>query len=420
MREPVAMSEPREPRNTLVLHCTPHEVRAALLEGGKVAEIYVERRKDSSLVGNIYKGRVIRVLPGMQAAFVDIGLERAAFLYVADVAGGAPTSTRDHSGTSTVDGAARGSGGRSIQQLLHEGQEIMVQVAKGPIGTKGARVTSHVSIAGRHLVYMPTVEHIGVSRRIADEEERRRLREILEALVPDGGGFVARTAAEGRSPDDLRADLEFLRQIWNDILVRLESLPAPTTLHEDLDLVRRSARDLVTPELDEILVDDADEYGRLVEFMRRFMPRYVDRVRHYDRTAPVFEAYGVEIELQRALGRKVWLKSGGYLIRGDDPQNQPRGGRRDRLSAPAPQHRRDHHPRSHRHGAGVPPRPGLHGARRRAEARPGEDQHPQDQRSRPRGDDAEARPPLPLADAQRAVLLLRRVGFPEEPDNHRL
>jgi ribonuclease G len=300
--------------NVLVLNCTPHETRVALVEEHQVAEIYIERRRDSSLVGNIYKGRVIRVLPGMQAAFVDIGLERAAFLYVADVAEAAVLGTRESPVLNTLTEARHETSARPIQDLLHEGQEVMVQVAKEPIGTKGARVTNHVSIAGRHLVYMPTVDHIGISRRIVDEEERRRLRGILEALVPEGGGFVARTAAEGRTNDELRADLEFLRQVWNDILTRMESGPAPMTLYEDLDLVLRSARDLVTPELEEIYIDDEGEYERLTRFMRRFMPRYTDRVKRYPGPDPIFDAYGVEIELNRALGRKVWLKSGGYLI----------------------------------------------------------------------------------------------------------
>ncbi|MCB9545975.1 MAG: Rne/Rng family ribonuclease [Myxococcales bacterium] len=294
--------------NALVLNCSPHEVRVALLEDGQVAEIYVERRRDASLVGNIYKGRVIRVLPGMQAAFVDIGLDRAAFLYVGDVA------EPKRSSTSTLSEARQDLASRPIQSLLHEGQELMVQVAKEPISTKGARVTTHVSIAGRHLVFMPTMEHIGVSRRITDEEERRRLRDILETLVPHGGGFVARTAAEGRTPEELQADLEFLRQVWNDVLNRKEALAAPATLYEDLDLALRSVRDLVTPELEQIIVDDAEEHERLTRFMRRFMPRYLDRVQRHAGSDAIFDTYGVEIELNRALGRKVWLRSGGYLI----------------------------------------------------------------------------------------------------------
>lgn len=296
--------------NALVLNCSPHEVRVALLQDGRVAEIYVERRADASLVGNIYKGRVIRVLPGMQAAFVDIGLERAAFLYVADVI----EPKRYATSTSTVSETRTDLSGRPIQSLLQEGQEIMVQVAKEPIGTKGARVTTHISVAGRHLVFMPTVDHIGISRRITDDEERRRLREILETLVPHGGGFVARTAAEARTPEELQADLDFLRQVWNDILTRMEAGPAPATLYEDLDLVLRSVRDLVTPELEKIIVDDENEHDRLARFMRRFMPRYVDRVQHHKSGDAIFDTYGVELEINRALGRKVWLKSGGYLI----------------------------------------------------------------------------------------------------------
>lgn len=295
------------------MNCAPHEVRVALLEDDKVAEIYIERRKDASLVGNIYKGRVMRVLPGMQAAFIDIGLERAAFLYVADIVD-LKRGKHQPASTTTLSEARTELSNRPIQSLLHEGQEVMVQVAKEPIGTKGARVTSHVSIAGRHLVFMPTVDHVGISRRITDEEERRRLREILEALVPHGGGFVARTAAEGRTPDELQADLEFLRQVWNDILSRMETGSAPLTLFEDLDLVRRAARDLVTPSLAEILVDDPEECLRLGEFMGRFMPRYADKVRRYEGDEPIFDRHGVSVEINRALGRKVWLKSGGYLI----------------------------------------------------------------------------------------------------------
>ena len=296
--------------NSLVINCNPHETRIGVIEDGQVVELMIERRKKSGVLGNIYKGRVTRVLPGMQAAFVDIGLERAAFLYVADVA-----DTRKSADMSSTVSEARGDFYHTpIQQLLTEGQELMVQVAKEPLGTKGARVTSNVSIAGRHLVYMPTVEHVGISRRIADEEERRRLKEILEALVPQGGGFVARTAAEGKSPEELGADLEFLSQVWNDILNRMDTGGAPLTLYEDLDLLLRSARDLVTSGLEEIVVDDEQEHGRLVDFMRRFTPRFVDKARQHEGDEPIFDRYGVEIELNRALSRKVWLPSGGYLI----------------------------------------------------------------------------------------------------------
>ena len=296
--------------NSLVINCSPHETRAALLEDGQVVELAIERRKDEGILGNIYKGRVTRVLPGMQAAFVDIGLERAAFLYVVDVA----DSKKNRDLNSTLTEVRAEGFHRPIQNLLHEGQELMVQVSKEPLGTKGARVTSNVSIAGRHLVYMPTVDHIGISRRISDEEERRRLREILETLVPQGGGFVARTAAEGKSAEDLALDVEFLSQVWNDIINRMDSGGAPITLHEDLDLLLRSARDLVTPDLESIIIDYDVEYSRLQDFMTRFVPRYADRIQHYTDKPPIFETYGVEVELNRALSRKVWLPSGGYLI----------------------------------------------------------------------------------------------------------
>jgi ribonuclease G len=296
--------------NSLVINCNPHETRIGFLEDGQVVELMIERRKDSGVLGNIYKGKVTRVLPGMQAAFVDIGLERAAFLYVADVADGGRSA--DMSNTMSE---ARGEYYHTpIQQLLSEGQEIMVQVAKEPLGTKGARVTSNVSIAGRHIVYMPTVEHVGISRRISDEEERRRLKDILESLVPQGGGFVARTAAEGKSQEELSADLDFLSQVWNDILNRMDTGGAPLTLYEDLGLLLRSARDLVTPDLEEIVVDDEQEYERLMSFMRRFTPRYADRARRYEGEESIFDSFGVEVELNRALSRKVWLPSGGYLI----------------------------------------------------------------------------------------------------------
>ena len=296
--------------NSLVINCSPHETRIGVVEEGQVVELMIERRKDEGLLGNIYKGRVTRVLPGMQAAFVDIGLERAAFLYVADVADS--KKSRDVSNTMTE--ARSDAYHPPIQNLIHEGQEIMVQVSKEPLGTKGARVTSNVSIAGRHLVYMPTVEHVGISRRISDEEERRRLREVLEAIVPQGGGFVARTAAEGKSPEDLSADVEFLSQVWNDIVSRMESSSAPVTLYDDLDLLLRTSRDLVTTALEAIVIDDTAEHARLLDFMERFMPRYAERVRHYAGDEPIFDAFGVEIELNRALSRKVWLPSGGYLI----------------------------------------------------------------------------------------------------------
>ena len=305
---------PEQQRATLVINADEHETRVAYLLDGVPSELFFTRRQDASLVGNIYKGRVVRVLPGMQAAFVDIGLKQAAFLYIDDIS---PINIEpgytsvDHSTyNQTVDVEI----GRTIQQLIQEGQELMVQVSKDPISTKGARVTSQISIPGRHLVYIPTADTIGVSRRITDEEERARLKELLEELVPKGGGFVARTAAEGCSLEDLREDLNFLQQVWNDVLTRMESHTAPHTLYEDLDLPLKATRDLVKPNLDEVVVDHPDTFERLQRFMGRFMPQYAARLRLHEDPEPIFETYGVEAELNRALSRKVWLPSGGYLI----------------------------------------------------------------------------------------------------------
>ena len=306
---------------TLVISADDHETRVAYLIDDVPTEFFFDRSQGVSLVGNIYKGRVVRVLPGMQAAFVDIGLKQAAFLYVDDIAENKRRSTLHHSSpvsetmmestfTQTIDIET----GKTIQQLLQEGQELMVQVSKDPISTKGARVTNHISIAGRHLVYIPFVDHIGVSRRITDEEERERLKEILSELIPQGGGFVARTAAEGSSIDDLREDLNYLRQVWNDVLTRMESLTAPASLYEDLDLPLKATRDLVTPHLKEIVIDHPGLYERLRSFMERFMPDYLDRVKLYESSEPLYDAYGIEAELNRALSRQVWLPSGGYLV----------------------------------------------------------------------------------------------------------
>ena len=314
------LSFPEPQETSLIISADDHETRVAYLVDQVPTEFFFDRNQDVSLVGNIYKGRVVRVLPGMQAAFVDIGLKQAAFLYVDDIAvSGESSSTPTHRAiatmmeptyTQTIDIDTS----RSIQQLLSEGQELMVQVSKDPISTKGARVTNHISIAGRHLVYIPLVEHIGVSRRITEEEERERLRELLTELIPHGGGFVARTAAEGCSLEDLREDLNYLRQVWNEVLTRMEGRSAPASLYEDLDLPLKATRDLATPRLREIVVDHPVLYQRLQSFVERFMPEYLDRVRLYQDPEPMYDAYGVEAELNRALSRQVWLPSGGYLV----------------------------------------------------------------------------------------------------------
>ena len=302
----------------LVINTTSHETRVALIENGHIAELYIERNRERGIVGNIYQGKVIRVLPGMQAAFVDIGLEKAAFLYVADVldemeaveqfVDGQPQHARP------ADGSEEGPVLPPIEELLDEGEELLVQIAKEPLGTKGARITSHISLPGRHLVYMPTVDHIGISRRIENEEEKDRLRGIIEAIRPPGTGFIVRTAAEGKSDEDLLADMEFLVGLWQDISRRRENRSAPTLIHSDLDVTSKVLRDILTEDVDRIVVDSQVEYDKIVAFIDTFMPKLKYVIDLYDSEEPIFDAFGLEVEIARALGRKVWLKSGGYII----------------------------------------------------------------------------------------------------------
>jgi ribonuclease G len=308
--------------NLLLINADGPARRVALVENGQAAELHVERPNERGIVGNVYKGRVVRVLPGMQAAFVDIGVGRAAFLYVADVGGlqegvsslyfadSEEQADEDDLPREEFTTAAPG----NIQDRIKEGQEILVQVAKEPIGTKGARITSYISLPGRHLVFMPTVDHVGISRRIVGEAERQRLREIVDAIRPPGMGFIVRTVAEGQSEEMLRADMEFLLKLWEEILRRNSSEAAPALLYEDLDLSLRTVRDLFSSNVERLIVDDLEEYERLLEFISNFAPRYQSLVELYSGDEPLFEYYGIEMELDRALERKVWLKSGGYLV----------------------------------------------------------------------------------------------------------
>lgn len=301
----------------LVINTTSHETRVALLEGGHIAELYIERERERGIVGNIYKGRVIRVLPGMQAAFVDIGLEKAAFLYVADVFDEIEQVERHIDGDELLNGQNDGETSSPlppIEDLLKEGQELLVQVSKEPIGTKGARITSHVSLPGRHLVYMPTVDHIGISRRIECEAERERLRKVVEEMREAGTGFIVRTVSEGKSGDDLRQDMEFLVGLWKNISRGVDAVSAPELIHSDLDVTSKVLRDILTEEVQRIVVDNLDEYNKINRFLRTFMPRINYRVDYYEAEEPIFDAYGLEVEISRALGRKVWLKSGGSII----------------------------------------------------------------------------------------------------------
>jgi len=296
----------------IVINSISYETRVALLENGQAAELYIERKRDSSLVGNIYKGRVARILPGMQSAFIDIGLDKAAFLYVSDATSGHD----DYSGI--IDDSSddmRPSGEhRPIEEILQEGQDVMVQVSKDPIGTKGARVTTYCTLPGRYLVLMPDVDHVGVSRRLTDDAERDRLRAMALKLKTPGYGYIVRTVSEGCSEEELAGDMEFLKLLWENIIKKNERVSAPQMLYSDLDLAFRSIRDLLSHEVERLVVDSADEYNRLLDFVRSYFPKLETRIEMYEDDEPVFDAFGIELDISRALGRKVWLKSGGYIV----------------------------------------------------------------------------------------------------------
>lgn len=294
----------------IILNVEGLETRAAILEDGRLVEIHHERTVSQRFAGNIYLGRVANVLPGMQAAFVNIGLDRNAFLYIDDVS---PAQAGHH-----VDGETERSAGsvnrKSISKLLTPGQELLVQVAKEPIGTKGARVTTNITLPGRYLVLMPTADYVGVSRRIESEDERSRLRELANGLSRDGMGVIVRTVAEGRSVDDLQQDLDFLRGVWDKIRSKSRKANPPSLLHREYDLVYRVARDYLDEKVDRLTIDDAEEYRRTLDFVASVMPSFREKVHHYGGKDPILEDHGVEPELARALKRKVWLDCGGYIV----------------------------------------------------------------------------------------------------------
>ncbi len=296
--------------NEIVVNATPGETRVAILEKGSFVELFIERASTRSMVGKVVKGRVTRVLPGMQAAFVDIGLEKAAFLYVGDYL--AETDSDDGDSRRR----RRNGNGRQmpkIEALLSEGQEVVVQVAKEPIGTKGARITSHVSIAGRHLVLTPSGRRVGVSRRIGSDKERRRLRDTVERMRPKDLGFIIRTASGGVKESDLEADVKYLSETWEEIQSGKAQARAPHILYHEPDLPMRVIRDAVGDETKRIVIDDPDVYAEMKKFVDRFM---VDppTIEHYEGDLPIFDHFQLEEQIDRNLGRKVWLKSGGYLI----------------------------------------------------------------------------------------------------------
>ena len=286
----------------IVANIEPAETRVAVMQDGTLANLFIERSEP--VAGNIYKARVNNVLPGMEAAFVDIGLERNAFLHVADI--------RSHrlDGEEVEESFGRG----AIAERLRAGQEILVQVTKEPMGTKGARVTTYVALPAHYLVLMPTVNYVGVSRRITNEGERKRLRQIADRIRPEGMGVIVRTAAEGVDEKVLVDDVAFLQQMWTRVLERARANRAPALVYQDLRLIRRVVRDLFTDDVDRFVVDSSEEHSRVADLLGSFAPQLRDRLVLHRDGEPVFERYGVEREIDRALRRRVWLKSGGYIV----------------------------------------------------------------------------------------------------------
>lgn len=286
----------------VLVNVTPMETRVAVVENGAVQEVMIEREQNRGIVGNIYRGKVVRVLPGMQAAFVDINLERAAFIHASDIDIG------------RSDGDAQ----KSIQSLIREGESITVQVIKDPIGTKGARLTTQLSVPSRYLVYMPDSDHIGVSQRIESEDERERLRAAVtkakEAEQIERGGYILRTAAEGIGEAEIQSDLNYLKRVFRVLDERIASTPGPAIIYEDLPLYLKVARDLVRADVEKIRIDSRETYTRVIDFVRKYTPEVEPVFEYYPGERPIFEMFSVEDEIARALGRKVELKSGGYLI----------------------------------------------------------------------------------------------------------
>jgi len=294
------------PREEILVNVTPREVRAALLENGVLQEVYIERTKRRGIISNIYKGQVSRVLPGMQAAFVDIGLDRTAFLHASGITG-REAENGDDEAQSLPD----------IRSLVRQGQELLVQVVKDPLGTKGARLTTFITLPSRFLVLLPRGNGVGVSARIEDEDERNRLRQEMNSILendPGDGGVIVRTAAEGASRDALRADLEFLRKLWSVVQKEVAATEIRNLVHEDLALPIRILRDLVTSDVERILVDSEEAYRKMKRFAAGFLPEIEPMIEHYQRRRPIFDLHGVEDEIRKALDRSIPLKSGGYLI----------------------------------------------------------------------------------------------------------
>jgi ribonuclease G len=304
----------------IIINVADHETRVALLEDETIVELFIERKGSRDSTGNIYKGRVQRVLPGMQAAFVDIGLNQAAFIYVDDVVRNNYADIEEVFACSEIyeegeyDVAPKDEKD-NIEDLINEGQEVLVQVSKSPIGTKGARITSNISLPGRFLVLMPTSPHIGISRRIEDEEERQRLKDIVSELSTNSAmGYIVRTAAEGVQKEKLAYEMGFLKNLWCNIQKKYQSGGTPSLLHQELNLSLRAVRDLLLQEAEKLLIDSRKDYQSVLAFLDTFNPSLKESVDLYEGNEPIFDAYNLEGDISRALKRKVWLKSGGYIV----------------------------------------------------------------------------------------------------------
>ena len=307
----------------IIINKTGRETRVVVIEHGQLAEMHIDRGNNHGFVGNVYLGKVVRVLPGMQAAFVDIGLDKAAFLYAGDVY---PEFLEQNDGTTDissditiVEGSSNSSSRRKqgippIQDLVHEGQELLVQVSKDPINTKGARIKTHITLPGRFTVCMPTVDHIGISKKIDRDKERRKLRDFVNKHRPDGCGFIIRTVCLGQPLEAIEQDMNYLINIWNKIKEARKTASGPTLIHEDHILALRVVRDSFTEKVDRLMVDDKQIYQEIIQFTDIFAPQLKSRIRLYRAQEPIFDAFNVEPMISRTLERKVWLKSGGYLI----------------------------------------------------------------------------------------------------------
>ncbi len=298
--------------SVLCLSVNPFETRIAMLENSRLVSYRAERHRASSVVGNLYKGRVNRVLPGMQAAFVDVGLDRNAFLYVRE-AGGILDDFTDIFLTDEQEDLHLDPSTSDISDLLRQGQEVLVQVVKDPIGTKGARLTTHISLPGRFLVYLPNVRHHGVSRRITEDEERTRLRELVEDFSGPGG-WIARTAGEDQGRAELEADRDYLLQMWERVQKTADSARAPSLIHRELSAVLRAIRDLFTHAVSEVWIDDEESFQEVLDFLEQSDPSLVPRVQLFRQATDLMSSFGIDRELEKALRPKVWLKSGGYLV----------------------------------------------------------------------------------------------------------